>query len=259
MTLKSLINKIAFKVICLFIPKSVHYKDMILPANHLRFCGPDFLDDEYFVTSALAEADRLVERFRLTTSSRVLDVGCGVGRLPIGILGRIGEIQHYRGVDVSKKSIRWCQRYISGRHPSFRFIHIDVKNPRYNPRGKTMDIDFRLPFEHQAFDIIYLYSLFSHMTTEEIRTYLNEFQRLLAPSGKIFLTAFIAEGVPKMTINPQDYVKNWSGALHCVRYDKDFFESLLAENSFSVDCFTYEKEIDRQSAFYISRRGKDTS
>lgn len=234
----------------------MRYKKVILPAKHLRFCGTKFRDDEYFLASAQAEANRLVEHFGLTVNSRVLDVGCGVGRLAIGILSRIGEIQHYRGVDVSKRSIQWCQRHITREHSSYQFIHIDVKNLRYNPSGKAIDVDFRLPFDDQElFDIIYLYAVFSNMTKEDVRSYLKEFQRLLAPSGKIFLTAFIEDGVPDMTINPRGYKgRNWKGPLHCVRYKKDFFESLLAENGFGVNHFDYEKETDGQSALYISRR-----
>lgn len=253
MTMKSLIIKIAHEVISLFKPDSVRYKNMILPAKHLRFGGTKFQDDRYFFASAQAEADRLVEYFGLTADSRVLDVGCGVGRLPIGILSRIGEIQHYRGVDVSKRSIRWCQRHITGRHPSFQFIHIDVKNPRYNPSGRVIDIGFRLPFDNEEFDIIYLYSVFTHMTSEDVRIYLKEFQRLLSPSGKIFLTAFIEDGVPDMTINPRDYKRKWTGPLHCVRYNKDFFESLLAESGFGVEHY------GPAGALYISRRKKDTT
>jgi len=251
--------KIARRVISLFNSDSVRYKNMILPAKHLRFCGTEFQDDRYFLSSAEAEADRLVEYFGLTVNSSVLDVGCGVGRLPIGILSRVGEIKFYRGVDVSKRSIRWCQRHIAQRHPSFQFIHIDVKNPRYNPSGKAIDVDFRLPFDDQEFGIIYLYSVFTHMTSEDVRAYLKEFQRFLAHSGKIFLTAFIEDGVPDMSINPRGYGRNWTGPLHCVRYDKDFFESLLAENGFGVDHLDYEKETDGMSALYISRRNKDTT
>lgn len=230
---------------------------MILPAKHLRFCGLKLQNDEYFLMSAQKEADRLVKYFGLTLNSRILDVGCGVGRLAIGILSRIGEIQHYRGVDVSKRSIRWCQRYITRRHPSFQFIHIDVKNLRYNPRGKAINIDFRLPFDDKKFDLIYLFSVFSHMIKEDVKVYLKEFQRLLAPSGKIFLTAFIEDGVADMTINPRGYKRiEWEGPLHCVRYNKDFFESLLAENGFVVDLYDHGKGPNGQSDLYISRRKK---
>ena len=256
--MRSLIIRIARRVVSLFVPNSVCYENSILPAKHIRFGGKEFWDNRYFLTSAKEETGRLVKHFGLTTNSSVLDVGCGVGRLPIGILNLVGEIRYYQGVDVHNLSIQWCRRYITRPHPSFKFTHIAVKNPRYNPNGKAIDTDFQLPLNDQEFDIIYLYSVFSHMTKEDIIIYLREYQRLLAPSGKIFLTAFIEKGVEDMTINPQDYgTVKWRGPLHCVRYNKDFFETLLTETGFCVDHFDYGKETNGQSALYISKTKKD--
>lgn len=169
-------------------------------------------------------------------------------------ISRVGEVEHYRGVDVDGSSIQWCQRYITRRHPTFQFFHIDVKNSRYNPDGNSIDDNFHFDFPDQQFDIIFLYSVFSHMTEGDIRVYLKEFQRLLVLDGSIFLTGFIEEGVPKMTINPDNYRRpDWKGPLHCVRYDKAYFESLLDEYGFYMNRFDYETENDGQSSVYLSR------
>jgi hypothetical protein len=89
------------------------------------------------------------------------------------------------------------------------------------------------------------------MTTEHVRQYVKEFQRLLAPSGGIFLTAFLEENVPDMTVNPENYRMKWSAPLHCVRYNQQFFENILAENGLRIRRFDYEKEADGQSGVYI--------
>lgn len=251
--MKSLVSRVAGKMTKLFVRDTARYRGINLPAKHLRFCGIEFKDDEFFLVSAMKEADRLAENFGLTADTRLLDVGCGVGRLPIGILNQIGEIRHYRGVDVSQRSIRWCRRHIARKHPSFQFVHLDVYNPRYNPSGRPIDVDFRLPFIDHEFDIIYAYSVFSHMTEKDVQAYLKEFRRLLSPAGKMFLTAFIKEGVPNMTINPEGYGLRWTGPLHCVRYNRDFFEGLLKESGFILDYFEYATETDDQSGLYISR------
>lgn len=252
--MNSRIDKTKLKVADLLFLDRVRYKGAILPPKRLRFCGPTFQDEEYFLSSGQREADRLAEHFGLTKDSSVLDVGCGQGRIPIGILDRVGEIAKYRGVDVSEDSIKWCQRYISRKHPNFQFIHIDVKNARYNPKGEQIDSDFRFLFDAAEFDIIYLYSVFSHMRAEDVRAYLRDFRRVLRPDGGIFLTAFVEEGVPDMTENPEGYRLRWKGRLHGVRYDKSFFEKMLAENGFGMDRFDYEAESNGQSGLYISRR-----
>ena len=38
---------------------------------------------------------------------RLLDVGCGVGRVAIGILTSSQQVHLYHGVDVSERSICW--------------------------------------------------------------------------------------------------------------------------------------------------------
>jgi len=236
-----------------FLPDHIEYNGLTLPAKHFRLCGLEFRDDAYYVNSTQAEADRLVQHFGLNLSSRVLDVGCGMGRLPTGIIQRVGDIQNYMGIDVMRRPINWCQKYIGSQHPNFHFVHIDVTNQLYNPSGQNINADFRLPSEAQSFDIIYLYSVFSHMTTEHLRQYVKEFQRLLAPSGGVFLTAFIEENVPDMTVNPENYRMKWSAPLHCVRYNRAFFESILTENKLRIRRFDYEKEADGQSGIYIER------
>jgi len=82
--------------------------------------------------------------------------------------------------------------------------------------------------------------------------YLRDFKRILADSGKVFLTAFIENNVPDMTINPQDYIMTWEGPLHCVRYSKDFFESLISEVGFVIEKISQKKETDGQAALYLA-------
>ena len=237
------------------VPSRVRYGPTSLPSKYLRFCGNEFQNDAYYLASAQEEANRLVEYCGLTLNTRVLDVGCGTGRLPIGILDRVGETQAYRGVDVGRRSIYWCQRYLQRQHPTFQFLHLDLYHPHYNPNGIPLDSRFRFPFNNEAFHIIYLYSVFSHMSQEEVRFYLKEFQRMLSPNGMVFLTAFIEEDVPDMSVNPEGYRMRWNQELHCVRYDRTFFTTLLAESGFCIVRFEYEQATDGQSALYLSPKG----
>lgn len=221
------------------------FDGVIIPPKNLRPCGANFQDDEFYLASARKEADKLIRYMGLGPESSLLDVGSGPGRLAIGILQRAGEVREYRGIDVDETSVRWGQSYITPAHPNFRFVHIDVENSRYNPAGSEADESFSFPFSEGEFDIIVLYSVFTHMLGAGVRAYLEEFRRILHPGGRIFLTTFLEEdaGIPDVTENPEGYLgREWKGPLHCVRYNRRFFERLLDENGFRLDGFDPDRE-----------------
>ena len=58
-----------------------------------------------------------------------------------------------------------------------------------------------------------------------------------------------------MNINPPGYRrKNCKGPLQCVRYNKDYFNSVLFENGFVLDKYNYEIETQGQSTIYLSHK-----
>lgn len=251
--IRELPRLIKYKLIRLFGPQAILVDGVFIPAQHLR-AGGYKLRGNKFLLSARREAQRLKDHFGLSEKTKILEIGCGAGRLPIGIISNNFRINSYRGVDVIKFNIDWCKKYIAKKYPSFNFFRLDLKNARYNPNGKPMTGKF-LPF-NDTFDIIYLYSVFSHMKTEDIEAYLSEFQRLLSPGGKIFLTAFIENDVPDMTENPSNYREDWQNQpLHCVRYEKNYFESMLKKFGFAIDRLEHGEEDDGLSGVYMSRIG----
>lgn len=237
-------------------PGNVTYEGVTLPPRDQRPCGASFQDDEFYLGSARKEADMLAESMGLSSESRLLDVGSGPGRLAIGILDRIGDVRRYCGVDVDEDSARWGWKYITSRHPNFQFIHIDVENTRYNPEGAQSEGDFAFPFGDGEFDVITLYSVFTHILTDGVRAYLKEFERVLAPDGGIYLTAFLEDGVPDVEENPEGYLgRKWKGALHCVRYDREFFEGLLDEAGFKLDRFDPDRGRGGNAVLQQGQRG----
>ncbi|MBC8160371.1 MAG: class I SAM-dependent methyltransferase [Roseiflexaceae bacterium] len=229
----------------------VRHQGVLLPPVDLRFCGADFKNDAFFLASARAEAERLRDSCGLASHSRVLDVGCGAGRLAIGLMTLPAALHSYVGVDVTERCVAWCQRHLTNADPRFQFQHLDIGNARYNPHGRTLDDLFRLPFADRSFEIITLYSVFSHMTEADATIYLAEFARLLAPGGTVFLTAFVEEGVPTFEENPASYRADWQGALHCVRYEKTHFAHMVGEHGFRIATFGYGQATDGQSELYL--------
>src|SRR5262245_56241811 len=79
--------------------------------------------------------DMLVEHGRLCATDRVLDIGCGVGRLAAPLTEYLGKEGGYEGFDIDPELVAWCERNITRRHPRFRFRHVSVRNDLYNPDG----------------------------------------------------------------------------------------------------------------------------
>ena len=103
------------------------------------------------------------------------------------------------------------------------------------------------------FDIVYLHSVFANIIEKDVRIYTKEFRRVLKPDGRLFLTAFVEENVPDITINPENYVMPCSGALHIARYEKKFFLSIFEDNGFKIERFDYGAELGGQSGLYLKR------
>jgi len=232
---------------------AVRHDGRVLPAQHLRLCGQEFRDHAYFLRSARAEADRLVTHCGLSTDSALLDVGCGFGRLAIGVLDRVGTIRSYRGVDVSAAAVAWCRRHLAGGHPSVQFTRLDVRNERYNPGGEAITGAFRLPFDDAAFDIAYAYSVFSHMELGDIERYLAELHRVLRHGGWAFVTMFVADDTPDVSINPASGALAWQGPLHCVRYNRAFIDARIRSAGFTIAQVSDGVETDGQSGYYLQR------
>lgn len=231
----------------------VLYKGTRLPPPSIKTGGKSFSINKDFYNSALNEADRLIKHLNLNEKSRILDVGCGAGRLAIGLTIKFPKVSEYYGIDVDEERINWCKKNIGERYSNFKFLRINVFNERYNPKGTIKQSEYTFPFKNK-FDIIYLYSVFSHLLEDDIRTYLLEFSRLLNKNGNLFLTGFIEEGVPHISINPKNYGPNQNTPLHCVRYDKNYFEEIFQIYNFRVEKFEYGAETDGQSSYYLSKK-----
>ncbi len=164
----------------------VPYASLRLPPHRLRFCTHHWQDDKYYVLSARNEVSRLIELASLNPRSSLLNLGSGQARLAIGLLAHNLKVQYYYGMDVSRHSIDWCKRNIHRFHSHLNFIHFDIHNARYNPQGVLLSHPLQLPFQSAAFDVIYLYSVFTHMRSPDIHFLLWEIQRILRNEGVAF-------------------------------------------------------------------------
>jgi ubiquinone/menaquinone biosynthesis C-methylase UbiE len=126
----------------------------------------------------------------LRPGDRVLDMGCGIGRMAIPLTGYLEVSGSYAGFDVGRAMIRWCQREITSRRPDFEFAWAPVYNQKYNPFGSISAAEFRFPYEDASFDFVFATSLFTHLVRAETEHYLRETARVLRPGGTCLLTFF---------------------------------------------------------------------
>ena len=141
--------------------------------------GHEFLD--YFV------------RFGgLKAHHRVLDVGCGIGRMARPLTEFLDASGRYEGFDVMGAGVHWCRQNITPRYPRFRFRRARVYNPVYNRwHGWYSGAEYVFPYRSNSFDFVFLTSVFTHMRPAEVENYVREINRVLKVGGRCFATYFL--------------------------------------------------------------------
>ncbi|MBI5208757.1 MAG: methyltransferase domain-containing protein [Elusimicrobia bacterium] len=182
----------------------------------------------------------------LRPGHRVLDVGCGIGRMAIPLTGYLSGDGRYEGFDAVREGIEWCQSRIASKHPNFRFRHVDVHNKRYNPAGKARARDVRFPFEDDGFDFVFLTSVFTHMLPADLERYLAETARVLKPGRRCLVTMFLLNEESKELIraggSSLDFKHEVSGCLtvdaddpeHAIAYDEGRVRALFASRGLRI-------------------------
>jgi SAM-dependent methyltransferase len=161
--------------------------DRLVPPRRLDFVGhSDFV----------ATGDEFLGHFTqlggLEPSERVLDVGCGIGRMARPLTRLLDGDGSYDGFDINREGIAWCQeRYRS--HANFTFTAVDLFNRRYNPAGTQSADRFTFPYADASFDFALATSVFTHLLEGEAERYVAETARVLAGGGRAFTTWFLLD------------------------------------------------------------------
>lgn len=159
---------------------------IVIPADRAKNHG----GDEFYSGGA-----KFAETFDLWgdlgPGQRVLDIGCGPGRMAIGIGERYGWSTPLIGFDVIAEDVAVCQAAISSAHANFQFHHIDAWNGQYNPAGVIKPYEVTFPVADESIDFAFATSVFTHMFRREVERYVGEVKRVLRPGG-VFLTSWFA-------------------------------------------------------------------
>ncbi len=201
-----------------------HRDGVALPSTRLRAAGPIFRNDRAFCDFARRDIEVITRHTSLAGRS-ILDFGCGSGRLYFG-LRRREEPAFYLGLDVKSDVIAWDRQNITVANTRFNFEQSDVRNERYNPSGGLSNHAWANTLK-QLFDIVYCYSVLSHLVETDAREVLDLFLRHAHSDAFIFLTAFVSDQTEEVAINPTGMAVDIQGPLHVVCYNHDYFRDQM--------------------------------
>lgn len=119
----------------------------------------------------------------------VLDWGSGCGRIARRLIQQRPRPGRYLGLDVHAGMINWCRSNLTPRAPAFEFVHHDVFELAFNPDATKAWMP--LAADDDSFTLAIAWSVFTHVTEEHARRYLQEIRRVLRSDGVLVSTWFL--------------------------------------------------------------------
>jgi SAM-dependent methyltransferase len=173
-----------------------------------------------------------------TANSRVVELGCGCGRVARVLKDPWFE-GTYVGVDIDDEMLDYCRHnfpperfeFIQSPHKSIAYSSSDAANAS----AATSSLVIAKP---DSKDFVYSLSLYSHLLENEATDYLKETYRILKPNGTMFMTFFCLEHVElggRWTFQHQHgnaYVESVRYPEAAVAYHKAFMIELASNCGF---------------------------
>lgn len=163
---------------CFFLPNIEVYNGKLCelgmpvpPARTMRGYGPD---PDAYLKSGRANVQKMFELMevngcKLRNTDRILDFGCGAGRMTRW-LRLLGEGSEYYGVDVLSDDIYWAKQNLG----DFINFFTNIRLPH-------------VQFEDNYFDFTYAGSVFSHID-DLAEAWLLELRRITRKGGYLYIT-----------------------------------------------------------------------
>ncbi len=178
-------------------------------AGHFELEVPTWLrrgahEDEQKWIESSHELLALVERscgLSSLAGRSVLDMGCGTKMAKL-LLEQDIPVARYAGMDVNRDVIEFLQAHVDD--PRFTFHHLDVRNELYNPDGLPLQDRTELPVGAEQFDIIWLFSVFTHLEPADYRAMLKLLRRYVRDDGWLVFSLYINE-VTSSGFGPVDW------------------------------------------------------
>jgi SAM-dependent methyltransferase len=143
------------------------------PASLRAQIGPRHADAAFFLRSGRQHAELVRDVLReqgteMDDLGTLLDWGCGCGR----VLRQWSALPRTRvvGCDINPKMVEWCAT-----HLEFAEVSVTGRDPP-------------LPHPDSTFDLIYAFSVFTHLSEELQHDWIRECLRVLRPGGYLLIS-----------------------------------------------------------------------
>lgn len=146
--------------------------DIALPPDYMMF-EAFRLDYERYYNGGLKSAEWIVDLLAphiAWDNKRILDWGCGPGRIIRHLPDLLPETCFFYGTDANEKTIAWCQQTLHD---------IDFQNNGINPP---------LNYQQDYFDALYGISIFTHLSAQNHEKWFEELCRVSKKGGIILIT-----------------------------------------------------------------------
>lgn len=170
-----------------------NYPEVQLPPDYLIYESFQMNYNKYY-NDSIETTKWLKSHFEkhiVLKNKRILDWGCGPGRIIRHLPIIVGNGCEYFGTDYNEKSIQWC--------------HNNLKGIAFNRNT----LKAQLPYEDHFMDVIYGISIFTHLSEQLHYEWYKELFRILKPNGIMFLTTQGDNFKAKLTDSELDaYLQN---------------------------------------------------
>jgi ubiquinone/menaquinone biosynthesis C-methylase UbiE len=171
-----------------------------IPPAMVRFRVGESVDLAEFVKVGKECAGLIQDQLRdienaFAPGTKILDFGCGCGRVLTWLIKQAPSAVFY-GADVDTTAIRWCVQ-------NLKEAHFDI----------TLSVP-PLPYPDRYFDIVYCFSVFTHLDERMQDVWLEELKRILKPKGTLIFTVHGATAAQELDSNEREMLREIGFVCH---------------------------------------------
>lgn len=168
----------------------------------------------------------------INKNSRVLDIGCGVGRWAIPFLNQ--QISSYQGIDIASNLIKIANQ-LYNHEASFNFKTIDTMDFLQTTNGK--------------FNVVILSGVLNYMNDEDILKFLKEIQNHMLKDSIIYFRVPVSVIQKRLTLKEfwsEELKEYYSSIYRTSKEYENFFEKELSNYTLLLNDFLYKDNLNNR-------------